>query len=398
MRRLTYLDGLRGLAAMQVVAQHYTQAFAPVWTYKLGFLANGQYAVHVFFLMSGLVLTGSFERAPFDIAINVLRRVIRLSGPAFMATAIAGGIALIAGGVFSQAAKVSRSGLVVHPHMHNFVFDLSQILCLTGYKETTLFRRMPFLPSIMNSVNTPIWTLHVEFWGSIWILALVALRARSQLVYLVVLALSVPVMGTTPLALFTIGHLAALAMRRDRKILSVPSWVITLSASALLAFGLLLCSASALHLRIVQNGALIPSGLRNFDWFDQQIEVGAVAIFLGLLAAPWLQRLLSMAVPQFLGRISFSIYLIHWPIMLSLGSFTYLQAHSALRPLSAAGVAFIVGMAVSIPVAILFERFVDQPMVSVARRIARAGRLQKGIAPPEQRGADADLIDSTERA
>ena len=66
MQRIGFLDGLRGLACMQVVLFHYGSAFCP--NARLGVLANGVLAVAIFFVISGFVLTESFARAPGAIA------------------------------------------------------------------------------------------------------------------------------------------------------------------------------------------------------------------------------------------------------------------------------------------------------------------------------------------
>ena len=49
---------------MQVVFGHYAHAYVPDWVNPIGFFADGDSAVCLFFLMSGLVLTYSFERTP----------------------------------------------------------------------------------------------------------------------------------------------------------------------------------------------------------------------------------------------------------------------------------------------------------------------------------------------
>src|SRR5580698_7627746 len=80
-KRIGYLDGVRGLAAMQVVFGHYAHAFAPDWVRPLGFFADGDSAVLLFFLMSGLVLTPSFERTPNALVTGLARRIVRLDLP-----------------------------------------------------------------------------------------------------------------------------------------------------------------------------------------------------------------------------------------------------------------------------------------------------------------------------
>ena len=75
--RIPYLDGLRGLAAVQVIIGHHVQAFSPRDLDLIGFPADLHVAVPLFFLMSGLVLTRSFERTPNAPGIGFLRRRVR---------------------------------------------------------------------------------------------------------------------------------------------------------------------------------------------------------------------------------------------------------------------------------------------------------------------------------
>ena len=68
--KVPYLEGLRGIAAMQVVLLHFVTGFLPntaqhAWP-PLRVLFDGHTAVYVFFLISGAVLTPSFARChPF---------------------------------------------------------------------------------------------------------------------------------------------------------------------------------------------------------------------------------------------------------------------------------------------------------------------------------------------
>ena len=89
--KVQYLEGLRGIAAMQVVLLHFVTGFMPdtaehAWP-PLPILFDGHTAVYVFFLISGAVLTPSFGR-PGAFAAKLLKRVVRLAIPVAAAAAI----------------------------------------------------------------------------------------------------------------------------------------------------------------------------------------------------------------------------------------------------------------------------------------------------------------------
>src|SRR5690348_9655804 len=72
MRRLTCLDGLRGLLALYVMLSH-TLPFAAIPRWLASPFSHGGAAVDVFFILSGLVIVQSlgsyrYQRAPFLIA------------------------------------------------------------------------------------------------------------------------------------------------------------------------------------------------------------------------------------------------------------------------------------------------------------------------------------------
>jgi peptidoglycan/LPS O-acetylase OafA/YrhL len=96
--RVGWLDGMRGIAAVQVVLLHYATAFLPglglhdrgmmhhrweriIADTPLFFVLNGSGSVSLFFLLSGVVLTYSFARRPFAAVQWTLRRIIRLGLP-----------------------------------------------------------------------------------------------------------------------------------------------------------------------------------------------------------------------------------------------------------------------------------------------------------------------------
>jgi peptidoglycan/LPS O-acetylase OafA/YrhL len=88
--RVRYLEGLRGIAALQVVLLHFVTAFAPNAAEHapapLPVLFDGHTAVYVFFLISGAVLTPSFARGghwPNQAAKRLLRPGIPVAAAIF---------------------------------------------------------------------------------------------------------------------------------------------------------------------------------------------------------------------------------------------------------------------------------------------------------------------------
>jgi peptidoglycan/LPS O-acetylase OafA/YrhL len=110
MRRITYLDGLRGLACLQVLFYHF-QIFIPM--VNLGFMANGQCAVSLFFVLSGFVLTFSFENARVPAATKLLLRWVRLGLPAIASICVAAGVILLLGGNLGSQVSMSSARFIL---------------------------------------------------------------------------------------------------------------------------------------------------------------------------------------------------------------------------------------------------------------------------------------------
>jgi peptidoglycan/LPS O-acetylase OafA/YrhL len=88
--RYQYLDGLRGIACLMVVAGHYNEAFQPPQTPQmLKPYYDGGLAVGIFFLMSGFVLTGSFSKGHYSIKRLLASRMFRLLVPGIIAICMA---------------------------------------------------------------------------------------------------------------------------------------------------------------------------------------------------------------------------------------------------------------------------------------------------------------------
>ena len=369
---------------MQVVFNHYVLAYAPGWypVTPIGFVADGASAVLLFFLMSGLVLTYSFERTPNALAGGLARRYIRLGLP--LAAAVLFGLVIHAAlpGLNAAVAPITGSTWMasanVSTDLGRAMADLSGLTMLTGYSDATLFDRLSYcLPSILTSADNPIWSLHIEFWGSVLVLGLIWARARSKILHIAVLCASVVLIGDNTLILFVLGHLSALLIRTDhfRRWQEWP-WV-SLAACATLVLGIWLCEDHNLQPGIrnyvpgvwrIGHVATWGNILSPYPSFTMM--AGAIMVYAAVLFLPAAHRICSTRVPAWLGRLSFPIYLLHWPIVMTVGNLTFLFV-SPLGRWVAGSTALLVGLLVTLPLAVLFERFVDQPAIELSRMVGR---------------------------
>ncbi len=395
-RRVDFLDGLRGFASLQVLALHNLTAFFPAlgqvhpefarhslesWCIHspLFYFADGCSAVCLFFIISGAALTYSFQSRPRAIGWSILRRIIRLGLP--MAAAVVFGFLMIwlmptvrlkAGALVGPGDWLALSG----PPNLNAVAAFKEIFMgglFTGHLDLPCTLLPPVaaqalgLTSVAQSFNGPIWTLHLEFYGSLLIIMLVALRSMAgRAVHLVTSTVLLIVFAAHPLGLFIAGHLLA-------PLLVAPGWTRLCQNGWFRLAGLVLFLAGVAtasyripdeFLQPVAWWARMTGLPASLDTFRAQSALEALLVFTGVCAAMPLQLLLSTKAARVAGRLSFSLYLVHFPVLLTVTSaaFVLFNGHSGASLL-----AIMVGLPVTFGLAWLFESFVDQPSIRLSR-------------------------------
>jgi peptidoglycan/LPS O-acetylase OafA/YrhL len=379
--RYDYLDGLRGLAAVQVLLGHCVLAFFPAYVATLGFVVDGDFAVLLFFVMSGFVLAFSFERAPHALAANAIGRVIRLGLPlAAAATAAFAAISLLPNW-YQQAAELAHSTWLAKKHLGSLLqaaADSTALSLLTGSSNTTLFGFLsPYLPPIEASADGPTWSLHVEFWGSMLVLLLVLSRARSAAHYYLAAAASVVLIGGNALILFVLGHAAALLIRSPAGAALVSKRVpLAIAGIVALVAGTYLAGHGEIRgMYTLQRIAMVASVVRTYSWFQWHKELAAVLIFAAVLMLAPLQSVLRTQPLQWLGKMSFSVYLLHVPILMTIGALAYVSSWK-LGAAAAGGIAVLSVCVATALLAMLFERLIDRPAIKLSRAV------RKPAAPP----------------
>jgi peptidoglycan/LPS O-acetylase OafA/YrhL len=323
--RKSYLDGARGVAASVVFFGHLSMALAKaIWVF------NGNAAVCIFFVLSGYVLSDLVQRSPLSFPAQAARRYARLVGPMLITSTFAW--ALLALGAYrnAEAAAVTGSDWLASwyrfaPSFVGMIWEMIYGVFAVGESH----------------YNCNLWTMRPELIGSLYVFligAAVPFRGGRALCYAVLGAWYWP----DYVVLFSIG---ALLREFEAEIGSMMRWASF--KAALTAIGLFFCIATEKWLAML-----------HFPQLDMVRRHMFAAVLIVLCVLTWgtLQRVLNSALGQWLGRISFTLYLVHIPIICSLTSWLVLALPAPLALPGAAAITVIVVFLTST----LANAFVDE--------------------------------------
>jgi peptidoglycan/LPS O-acetylase OafA/YrhL len=358
------IEGLRAVAILAVLAYH---AGIP-W------LSGGFVGVDIFFVISGFLITGLLLRerdrdGRIDLAGFYARRARRLLPAALIVVAVTvAASALVVSPI--QFPDVAIDGASAALYVSNYRFALSA----TDY----------FAVDLAPSPILHYWSLAVEeqfylFWplllivvirlwsrASVW-LAVLAVAAASLALSVVVTGIEAPwAFYSLPTrawqialgALIAIGAGRAWAARVPRSVMAA----LAVAGAALILAAVMLVNETTPYPGLA---AILPAA------------GAALLIVAGERGELPSTRLLGSSVPRWFGRISYSLYLWHWPIIV-LG--VIVLNTTDLLPRVALAVA-------SIGVAAASTRFIEQPFRIAAgapstsgRALALSGAASLGIA------------------
>jgi peptidoglycan/LPS O-acetylase OafA/YrhL len=114
--------------------------------------------------------------------------------------------------------------------------------------------------------------------------------------------------------------------------------------------------------------------------YQFQSQLAATALFIGTLLSPIAQHPLASQICRRLGRLSFGIYLVHFPILFTVACAAFLPLAATLPypaavTITGAGFALLVLTAAS-----NFERWIDRPAIRFSRGLATHATTASG--PP----------------
>jgi peptidoglycan/LPS O-acetylase OafA/YrhL len=350
---------MRGWAALVVLLSHTFQVFLlnPDALRRAGALSllhminatplrlamDGLQAVFLFFVISGFALSypvltsGSPLTAVRDMA---LFRYFRLTVPITASCLLAYSLWMIDGYFNASAGQASLSEWLTQLYRTGGSFgSVLKYSLIDVYLDH----------DNRDSWNPVLWTMSIELLGSFGLFALLTLSTYRR-VQTVIAALSCIALFKSIYFGFPFGFLlAALYVRHEQAGRAFK--YITVGAVACLVVGVTLASALKFH-SIDSDGTLkLPVG-------TQYRNLVSALLVAGLTFTPAARLALSGPLSTFLGRISFSLYLVHVPIICSLGALTYLSMASAPFWVTVIGVSATI-MATSLTVAMIFAKYVE---------------------------------------
>jgi peptidoglycan/LPS O-acetylase OafA/YrhL len=335
------LESLRGLAALIVCVHHGMSVFADnprlAVTDALLFAFNSAAAVIFFFVLSGYVLGRALERDGTFVT-YLARRLFRLLPPFVVVV------------LFTFACE------------RLFRIDPIPSGLNPGFQR--MFWPQPTWDALWNNlllssfkVNGPAWTLFPELMGALMLPLVVAVHIRIEpqwrWVLFVAIATLLAISPCHTLLWFYFGYFLAnetAALLAERRRLAAVTFVV----------GLIGLEMAGTNSEFYAVGIVIPSAI-------------AAALMIGAVAASReLLQWTTVAPLRLLGRISYSLYLVHWPVF-------YVCALLAVicRPIVPTDiwgnlVVTVTSAIVAVGLAALSYRFVEAPSIRAGKSVAHA--------------------------
>lgn len=373
--RFMELEGLRGLAAIVVVVYHamimyypgiaygHNANLAPVQNMRfednlygnpLNVFLSGGFAVAIFFVLSGFVLSIGFFQTGKQSIIQRLasKRYLRLMLPALMSTLFVFILVVLDLSINRQATiNITHSGSLATDW--NFVPSF-----LEAMKQGTT---SIFLQS-GGSYNAVLWTMYYEFIGSFIVFITLLVFGLSRYRWIIYIGLLWMTLGMWFFGIILGMVLADIYAHRSQIFLTgrrIWAWFA-------LGGGLLLGGYPILSTKGTFYEPFTISRYTEDQNAALYMSLGAVLVVVAVLGLSPLSKLFRHPKISFLGRYTYSLYLTHTLVLYTLGTtlFVLLAHHFGLN--KSAVFATIMCLPAIALVTWLFEKYIDAPSIRFA--------------------------------
>lgn len=374
--RYLYLEGLRGLLALIVVVHHFILLFYPDVYYgsnrvsdfanqphsflmllaitPLNIFMNGTWAVCMFMLLSGFVLSLRYYESNQSsiIQTSFFKRYFRLTIPVLAAILMI--YLLFRMGIF-QSVFYPRTDPNFSFGKDLFTNDISFLSALQmGVADVPLNGNNTYLPVF--------WTIDIEFIGVLLLFAflLITHNTKYRIPLFIAFIVFLFYINKSYYILIMIGSLIALF--KD-KIEGFPKTYIFILLFLLGWYMEGIPNLQDVAKQYTWYG--FTNGWTNVFLYFQ--FASCTLMFVGLLSFKKIHQLLSSKPLQFLGSISFSMYLLHLPVLFIAGSKLLHYSEGGMNPF----VLFVICLVLIMGISYLFFRLVDKHAITISNKIGK---------------------------
>lgn len=377
------LDGLRGLAALNVVFAHFIGAFFPssylvgnylpfllrgerwgtVFKYNnfddilnlifmpfFSFFYGGTFAVSIFFVISGYVLTLPYYTDQCEkLKARIIVRYIRLNIPIIIISLIS--MSILVSGLYwnMEASKVLENNW-----LNLFFKDIPSIVN---------FLKLEFYETIFygaGSLIPPIWTMKIEFFGSIFLMGYYLIKPKIFTKYFFAMGfLMICITEQNADGVFFIAMFCGSFLSKINFSKKINPYIFL----AGLILGSTQTSSNLFDILPNSNflGAWASNKLQFYTCIGAYLIVASIKNGFGM-------NLLQHKVCSFFGNISYSMYLVHMLILCSITSYMYLQIKDLeyCQP-----ILFISYMVITFIVSNIAYLYLDRPSINLSRAIGK---------------------------
>ena len=355
--KLSFLDGMRGWAALAVYLFHLIIPFrgkfefTEFYLYKtpLRFFLDGELAIFLFFLISGFSLSYKFFSTQNNSYLKEAAqyRYLRLLIPVFFATLIPYFL-----NKFHLMYNINAYvGAYAKP------FSLIEMLKFT-------FAELPFgLQSNCSLFGAVYWTIYLEFTGSFLIFSFLALFGTWNLrflLYPLLLSYLYSLTGAQQLYfLFIMGVLLCdlFCIVKNNRYFSERNISEAMKKTSIIA---VVSTLIYFYYHSVMRKHHILLSNQRFEF--------SILLFVLALITPSMRQFFSSKISQFLGRISFALYLVHFPIFCSLLCFILnFGEQQGYSPFSTALIATSLSSIVAFLLAYAFSLYIEEQILPTVK-------------------------------
>lgn len=375
-KRITWIDGLKGLACLGVFWSHFFLIFYPAIYFGSNAIShtnsrideflsqsilsvgiNGNFMVAIFCILSGMVVSLQVMKIEDKAKMSkiILKRYVRLALPLLAITLII--------------------WLMINMHVFNDseIFDITGSSWLQTYYYNGVYTLKEAFKTSLSTVwvtsnnrfSTAFWMLNQVFWGSFISIILSQVYwgiKDKKLIGIYLIAFSILFWKDDFLIAFVLGTLLAYLYISNTSIKRILAVLSVLAGCFLGGY--------PSGIEPVNYYSLISFSESSYLMAQRWHIIGAFLLVFGLMNCNVLKKVLSLRLFERLGKISFSIFLIHIPMIFSISVYCfkiffnkgYSYFHSCM-------ITFIVSNIAVICMSTLFYMFIEKPCVKISNKV-----------------------------